>query len=273
MAALNVAIVRLTWGFDPQAKIAAYVAAHFKDFRGQPLQWRGKATHIDDPAIEALLGERLFYAVIQRQYPVARIEGPGGLGVHNVFVLDAAGEVSRLKDLDALEAFFREHLALVKSEATAKQAVRAWLLLAEQFSQDGMFQFEIPDDGITALTPRPESEYALYAAGKAVVKAGMGNRGQVAAELTFDAAGKLKTVKTEANVQAGMRPICQATKLLDPDPIVRAMAEQDLLVMGRAAGDYLAEQRSKATPELRAAIDAIWQRILRREREFESSVD
>jgi hypothetical protein len=62
-----------------------------------------------------------------------------------------------------------------------------------------------------------------------------------------------------------MRPICQATKLLDPDPIVRKMAEQDLLIMGAAARDYLLEQRAKAGPELQAAIDRIWERMLARE--------
>jgi ABC-2 type transport system ATP-binding protein len=51
-------------------------------------------------------------------------------------------------------------------------------------------------------------------------------------------------------------------KLLDPDPVVRAMAEQDILVMGRTAQEYLAEQRAKAPPELRQAIDRLWRRIL-----------
>jgi hypothetical protein len=56
--------------------------------------------------------------------------------------------------------------------------------------------------------------------------------------------------------------ICQATKLLDPDPIVRRMAEQDLLVIGKPATEYLDEQRARATPALREAIDRIWPRIL-----------
>ena len=59
-----------------------------------------------------------------------------------------------------------------------------------------------------------------------------------------------------------MRPICQSTKLLDSDPIVRKMAEQDLLIMGKAAKPYLDEQRAKVSPPLRDAIDKIWQQIL-----------
>lgn len=82
------------------------------------------------------------------------------------------------------------------------------------------------------------------------------------ASLTFDWAGKLVKVVDEAIVVAGPRPICQATKLLDPDPIVRGMAEQIILVMGRAAKEYLNEERAKASHELQKAIDRIWQKIL-----------
>ena len=60
----------------------------------------------------------------------------------------------------------------------------------------------------------------------------------------------------------GVRPICQATKLLDADPLVRRMAEQDILVMGQSAKEYLDEQRANAKPELKAAIDRIWKRIV-----------
>jgi len=40
------------------------------------------------------------------------------------------------------------------------------------------------------------------------------------------------------------------------------MAEQDILVMGKAAKGYLDEQRAKASPELQQAIDEIWERII-----------
>ena len=63
-------------------------------------------------------------------------------------------------------------------------------------------------------------------------------------------------------LRPGIRPICQATKLLDRDPIVRRMAEQDVLVMGRAAKPYLDQVRATARPKLQQAIDRIWQRIL-----------
>jgi hypothetical protein len=54
--------------------------------------------------------------------------------------------------------------------------------------------------------------------------------------------------------------------LLDPDPVVRSIVEQDLLIMGPAAGPYLEEQRARAAPDLQRAIDRIWQRVLAGER-------
>ena len=45
-------------------------------------------------------------------------------------------------------------------------------------------------------------------------------------------------------------------------PSIGAIVEDDLLIMGRAARPYLDEQRAKAPPALRRAIDRIWQRIV-----------
>jgi len=62
-------------------------------------------------------------------------------------------------------------------------------------------------------------------------------------------------------VVRGIRPRCQATLLLHPDRLVREIAEQDLLVLGRLAREYLLEQRAKAGPQLRREIDRIWRQI------------
>jgi hypothetical protein len=88
-----------------------------------------------------------------------------------------------------------------------------------------------------------------------------GNSGGIKVKINFTANGDINSIESDKNIHSGIRPICQSTKLLDPDPIVRKMAEQDLLVMGRAARDYLEEQRAKASPELKHAIDEIWRRI------------
>ena len=80
--------------------------------------------------------------------------------------------------------------------------------------------------------------------------------------MTLGTSGCLVSILERSAIRPGVRPICQATKLLDRDPIVRRMAEQDLLVMGRAAKPYLDQVRATARPKLQQAIDRIWQRVL-----------
>jgi hypothetical protein len=89
-----------------------------------------------------------------------------------------------------------------------------------------------------------------------------GGDGNIDVLMTLGSAGSLLSILEKGAVRPGIRPICQATKLLDPDPIVRRMAEQDILVMGHAAKPYLDQVRATAQPKLQLAIDRIWQRIL-----------
>ena len=100
----------------------------------------------------------------------------------------------------------------------------------------------------------------------------MGDRGSIEVTITFDAKGKLTEIAEEVKIQAGMRPKCQATKLLDSDSIVRWMARQDLLMMGSAAREYVMEQRGlceKSSPELAAEIDKVWREMLAREKQWD----
>src|SRR5262249_47509922 len=192
---------------------------------------------VDNAALERDFPGRLFLSVIYRTHPVA-VLAPEPLKTQNVFIVGKDAEVEHLTSSKDLEKFFRAHVGEVKDDKRAKDAVRAWLALSQQFVQDGFFQFKIPDKEIVGD--------AKKISGKAVVEPRGGNKGFLAVTLTFDG-GKLSDVKEENKVQAGVRPICQATKLLDPDPIVRGMAEQCILVMGSAAREYLMEQRAKAS--------------------------
>jgi|HubBroStandDraft_6_1064221.scaffolds.fasta_scaffold34679_2 hypothetical protein len=200
--------------------------------------------------------EQRFFVLRFRQYPVARMP-PKPLAANNLFAVNQNGRVRHLTDTKELENFVRAAMSRVTGVESAKEAVKAWLRLSEEFKQDGFFEFSIPEDTLTARA-LPEG---WSASGRVVVT--QGGKGEIVAELTFAADGKLVNVEEKNTVKPGVRPICQATKLLDPDPIVRQMAEKDILVMGRHAKEYLDEQKAKATPELRQAIDHIWKRIVR----------
>jgi len=178
---------------------------------------------------------------------------PEGMKASNVFAV-GGGKVEHLKDPKTLQTFFGQNGAKATSEEAAGNLAQGWLSLSQEFIQDGFFKFNIGK-------PEVKSEGGKVASvdDTAVVMAG-GN-GEIKATLTFDAKGRLSRVTETHKIRPGPRPICQATKLLDPDSIVRRMAEQDLLYMGLAARDYLMEQRAAASPALRQAIDRLWDRI------------
>ncbi len=184
-----------------------------------------------------------------RQFPVARIM-PEGLHASNIFAVNKEGKIEHLKDAKTLEKFFRVH-GKMADDAAARRALAAWLTLSQEFRQDGMFKFEVMEKEFTVKDGK--------AIGRAVVM--QGGNGMLQAELTIGKDGILVSAAEKAAIRPGPRPICQATKLLDTDPIVRRMAEQDLLIMGLSARGYLAEQRSQANPALQAAIDRLLRRI------------
>jgi hypothetical protein len=210
----------------------------------------------EEPVLASLFPTRLFYAAVFRQYPVA-IRPPPPLKVRNIFVYSKDGSLKQLSSAKELTDFFRTALRPAANDNVIKDVTRAWVALAKEFHQDGFFRFTIPKD--VALKRQGGGKQAV---GRAVVMPLGGNQGYVQAALVFDASGRLSRATDTAKLKAGVRPVCQATKLLDPDPVVRRMAEKDILVMGRAAKEYLDEQRAKARPALRRAIDRVWNRIL-----------
>ena len=258
---LDGALVRLTWKIDPRELIVKWVAeATHRDLAlvRQP----NSPLPIGDEAVMRLFPNHRFYTIHFRMYPLARLT-PEPLKEQNLFVVSKSGKVSHLTGAEGLKTVFATALTTpIRQPAALADAAYVWLRLTQEFSWDGFFQFTIPKESIA--TARAGSGWE--ASGKARVTPKGGDRGKIEATLAFDAAGRLTRVDETRNVQAGARPICQATKLLDPDPIVRGMAEQSLLVMGISARQYLAERRAAASPALRKAIDSIWQRILDRER-------
>lgn len=210
---------------------------------------------VKDEAVGRAFPKHVFFGVYFRQFPVARLT-PEGMSASNLYAIGPDGKAQLIKEAKQLQDFFKTNLAPAKEDDLAKDAARAYVGLAEELHQDGLFKFMLQDDSTkTEVIKDGKTAFA-----RAVVMAG-GN-GELAALLTFDSAGQLQTATEKANIKEGPRPICQATKLLDADPIVRRMAERDLLIMGRACRPYLDEQRAKAGPELQKAIDHIWQQII-----------
>jgi hypothetical protein len=219
---------------------------------------RGKVIPVaEDPIARAFPGH-WFYVLRFSQYPVALVP-PAPLTSNNLFVVKADGLVAHITDPETLKTFFSATLPPVRTEAEARDVAKAWLRLAQEFLQDGFLQFAIPDDSLRIVST---ADGGLLATGRAVVTPHGGNQGEIVAALTFDQSGQLVSASETAKIKRGIRPICQATKLLDPDPIVRGMAEQAILVMGKDAKEYLDQVRATASAQLRQAIDLIWSRIL-----------
>ena len=240
---------------DEDVKKAQKAATeHLESLKGNG----GNVAHIKDEALEKTLPEYIFFSVRFPQYPVGRPPREG-LKASNVFAVNKDGKVKALTDTKGLEELFKAG-ATAKEEAKAKDAVIAWGRLSQEFVQDGFYEFKLMDD---ATKVKDDKGGKIATATFVVMK---GGSGMITSTLTFDDKAKLAKAEDDVKVKPGPRPICQATKLLDFDPVVRRVAEQDLLIMGRAAKPYLDEQRAKAAPELQKAIDRIWERIEKEDR-------
>jgi hypothetical protein len=218
---------------------------------------------IADESVARLFPRFTCVAVLFPQYPLARI-APEPLKSSNIIAVPKGeGRPQPLSDAKELETFFKDNAPAVSS-GTDTELVRAWLRLAQELSQDGFYKFKEPSEFKAEGTKSDDgkSERILKVGGKVEVDPQGGNKGEIRATIEFDKDGKVTKIDHKTDLKPGPRPICQATKLLDPDPIVRRMAEDSIRVMGSAARSYLDEQRAKASPELQKAIDQIWQRIV-----------
>jgi hypothetical protein len=215
--------------------------------------------YVKDPDAVRLFPDGSFFSVMFRRFPVGRVP-PEGLQPANLFVVDGTGKVKVLPDSKSLVKYALDHAGRAKSGDQIKETVRGYLQLCQHLHQDGYFAFSVMEDSLQVK----RNDGGATAVGSLVCM--RGGSGTIKATLEFGGDGKLTGIKEQAQLRPGPRPRCQATKLLDRDPVVRQMAEQDLLIMGPAARHYLDEQRAKAGPELQKAIDRIWQRILDSER-------
>ena len=209
---------------------------------------------ITDEYVGRTFANSSFFAVIFRQYPVARLcPEQQGLECSNIFFVQNE-HVGFVPNISELKTFFSQELRPLPSGDAASDAGRSWLRFSGELKQDLFFEYSPP-----AVEYTPTADGATVSGHVAVTA---GGQGKIAMAMNFDLAGIFVGVQESGKIRPGVRPICQATKLLDRDPIVRRMAEQDILVMGHAAKPYLDEIRVKAKPNLRQAIDRIWRRIV-----------
>jgi hypothetical protein len=222
------------------------------------LQGRGITGALVRPVTDDFVGRTFpnysFFGVIFRQYPIA-VQCPPApdLKCANLFFVRNS-QVDFVSATEDLKFFFASNLNPAPTQDTATDAASCWLRFSEELKQDLFYTFSPPDVSYTA-----RADLIVLRAHASVAAGGDGN---IDAVMTLGSAGSLVNILEKSAVRLGIRPVCQATKLLDRDPIVRRMAEQDLLVMGRAAKPYLDQIRATAAPGLQQAIDRLWRRIL-----------
>jgi hypothetical protein len=236
------------------------IAAAEKQVREYLAKQKGdaaKATAIQDDVVAKMLPGKILFGVVFPRYPRA-VAPPKGISASSVFV--AGDPVKPLNNEEEMFFFVRENLPKIETDDQAKDAARVYMRLFQEFHQDGYYKFKLMADSTKVST---DGDMRLVEVVAVVMD---GGNGTLKAKLKFDAEGKLASQSGMTELKPGVRPKCQATKLLDADPDVRLMAERDLLCMGRAARPYLDEQRAKASPELQQAIDRIWRRICDQDR-------
>lgn len=240
------------------ALVSEWVSRHGRGGPGPSVQ------PIDDAFLTDVAKGATFHSVHYREYPVA-VMPPQPLTQRNVFTV-SAGRVSHFPTRASMEKNLVASARQI-AKADMKALALAVLKVTTEYSQDGFFQFVF--DVRKASLSESGGKLTVTAVSPVVQKAG--DTGALTATLTFSpgtTAGRFKLVAVshKDTVKAGVRPICQCTLLLDANPLVRRMAERDLLVMGKSAWPYISEQLKVASPELRREIERVWKKIQRGDR-------
>jgi hypothetical protein len=222
----------------------------------QMQEWKADGFRLEvitEKYVSEVFPNHKFVAVHFPVWPVARIPKEP-LKSQNLFAVSDDRKVTHLPDSKKLEEFFKTTL---KTPVNEDKTTRTWLRLRMEYVQDGYYKFKFPEK-----TEVLAGSSLAIATGVVEVVPEAGNSGSFKAVVRYDRENRFAGVTNEENkVKQGIRPRCQATLLLHPEPLVREIAEQDLLVMGRLAQGYVMEQRAKASDELRREIDRVWRRI------------
>jgi hypothetical protein len=105
----------------------------------------GKRLKLDDlqsAELRKLFDRCDFFLLRYPRYPV-EVVPVAPLRVNNVFMV-CAGKVSRVSDESELQEFFLQRFPVATDDTVKADGVRAWLLLAQEFHQDGFVVFGSP---------------------------------------------------------------------------------------------------------------------------------
>jgi hypothetical protein len=196
--ALGAAIARISLGWNPREKIDTWVARLEKK-DGEPYQLPQRPLFLNDPALGRIFPGYVFYAA---RCPDEKAPYP--LRDHNLFAVRNDGAVKHLAGSPDLETFFLAEVRAMgeEDEAGVTAVPSAWLRLTQEFFQDGALCFLIPADGLKASYRRSTvaSVNGWRASGQALLTPGGKLTGEISVNLTFDAAGQLKTILEIRNV-------------------------------------------------------------------------
>jgi len=198
--ALGEAITRLSWEWNPREKIETWVA-RLKAADGEPYALPLRPVFLNDPALGTVFPGYVFYAA---RCPDGKAPLP--LRDHNLFAVRNDGSLKQLATPQDLEAFFHAELSTVEEdeEEAVTGITAAWLRLTQEFSQDGTLCFLTPSETLKAAyrTSTLASMNGWRASGQAILAPGGKLTGDITLNLTFDAAGQLKTISEMRNLAA-----------------------------------------------------------------------
>src|SRR5262245_57122479 len=108
---------------------------------------KGQLAEVTDEVVARALPMYHFSTLRFRQYPVGE-SVPPPLKSSNLLVERPKGPAKYITDSQDLEDVFRTALTPIKDDSRARDAIEAWLRLAEELYQDGFFRFSIPENSV-----------------------------------------------------------------------------------------------------------------------------
>src|SRR5437764_115911 len=126
------------------------------------------AVQIKDEAIDRAFPGQTFFAVIFRQFPVARL-APEPLKSSNLYAVDGDGKVVLINSIDSLKAYFNKGQFGAKEDAK-KDVVRAYLRLVQELHQDGFYKFKTEDDSLKVEGDKASGKVMLTGGGNGDIR-------------------------------------------------------------------------------------------------------